>query len=431
MVSTRARAPQTISGSPKGQGTIEYLVIVAVVVVISLVVVSLFSGVLGSSGSGAVVSVGKLNSLGGGSISVNESVLDSESKGVVSLVNNSGENISVSEITVGGVENNDYEDFVWVSGGARVFSFSALSGNCSCIGMEGKQVSCELVMVVVSSSGLSKSLYSSSFVFDCVDQVQPKGTVVSANFCGEDSVVGTEVTACGTISSSGSYTLTQNLSSEGDCLTITDDDVTIYGNNCKVTGNINAGGAAEMESGFSGFVLNDINVYGNIYSNGGPGGSGGDINLLNSYALAVSASGAGIGYDCTPSCGGDTYGGPGGNIYLNNSQVSSISASGGGAGGSGDHTSGGPGGSVILVSSTVLGDITAVASGGYANASGGRLEISGATSTVTGTAYAEGFINQGGAYSPGTILFYSPCPSFDNIGVLSCGDDGSCAEECS
>ncbi len=415
----------------RGQGTIEYLVIIAIVIVISLIVTIVITSI-GGDASTTIVSSG--HKIGGvtSAISVSEAVLDGEGKGSFKLTNFSGDAVVITRVVVDGADNNNYDSSVIVNSNELFYSFSSSSGSCACE-IPGEKKSCSFLVYARNSAGITKT-FSMTTIVDCVDDAQASISVpvVNANFCGEDSVVGTELTACGNIEASGNYTLTANLSAEGDCLRVLADDVNILGNNCTVVGNINASGVNERDNGFSAFVLSDINVVGNIVSNGGDGGSGGDINLLNSYALELSASGIGLSYDCTPSCGGDTPGGNGGNVYLLNSQVSSISASGGPALGDGDHAYGGAGGTVILVNSIVSGNISAVASSGYLNMSGGRLEISGASSAVSGTSSVEDYaVGEMGDYTPGMILFYSPCPSFDNIGVLSCGDDGSCDEECS
>ena len=83
----------------RGQGTVEYLVIIGIVIVLSLVVVGL---VLSQAGSASNVSV-KSSELSSkvSVISLSEVQIDSGGNAILVLSNNGSENISLNSINVG------------------------------------------------------------------------------------------------------------------------------------------------------------------------------------------------------------------------------------------------------------------------------------------------------------------------------------------
>ena len=89
-----------------GQGTIEYLVIIAIVVVISLVVTGLVLQQMGSSSNvSSTASEIKLKT-GVGGISIIESVAGLDETGLLVLKNMGSETVIVSSISVNGVDHN-------------------------------------------------------------------------------------------------------------------------------------------------------------------------------------------------------------------------------------------------------------------------------------------------------------------------------------
>jgi len=144
----------------KGQGTIEYLVIIAIVVVLSLVVVGL---VLTQVDNSSQVSSSS-NQLGLSSqvIGVTESLVSfSDGNLVVRLLNNSGDFITVSNVKVGDFNASFSEDMA--QGGSRLFS---VSSGVPCT--QGSVVSKSLVVTYVTRDGLSKTVtYPSQVMFDC------------------------------------------------------------------------------------------------------------------------------------------------------------------------------------------------------------------------------------------------------------------------
>jgi hypothetical protein len=112
MVSNWARAL-------KGQGTIEYLVVVAVIVVVGLVLVGLLQSIFFSSSGGVSNKVG---GLGGslGAISILDAVVGVDANGVVVVQNNSGSNLTIERISFCG-EDNNYSDISLLSNESKKF----------------------------------------------------------------------------------------------------------------------------------------------------------------------------------------------------------------------------------------------------------------------------------------------------------------------
>jgi hypothetical protein len=150
----------------KAQGTIEYLVILAVVVVISLVVVSLMTSSAPSDSISS--STNKISSsVGSGSISVTDVVLDSEGDGLITVSSVSGEPVSLKKIVVGEQEV-EYAD-PKLSSTPSVVSFNLETTNaCSCEGRTGT-ISCPVTIYQESSSGIESSSVIEASV-DCVSE---------------------------------------------------------------------------------------------------------------------------------------------------------------------------------------------------------------------------------------------------------------------
>ena len=160
----------------RGQGTIEYLVIIAVVVVISLIVVGLFVNMTGSPSQEIIDSSNKLGTSSSGGISVVEAVIDSAGDSLIRLNNNSSDAITLTKISVGGVDNSFSEQVVGMD--SKVFSLSELSSGCACASGQ-KSVKCEYVITYVQN-GITKTDRLTKTI-DCVT------TTASVN---PDSVVG-------------------------------------------------------------------------------------------------------------------------------------------------------------------------------------------------------------------------------------------------
>lgn len=144
----------------RAQGTIEYLVVIAVVIVLSLVVVGL---VLNQVDNSQRVSVsGNELGLKSQSIGIVESLIEpNDGNFVVSLLNNSGDVITVSNVSVGDVNVDFSEDLA--QGGSRYFVVDA-----GVVCEEGRVVSEDVVITYVTREGLTKTeKYPVKVMFDC------------------------------------------------------------------------------------------------------------------------------------------------------------------------------------------------------------------------------------------------------------------------
>ncbi len=155
----------------RAQGTIEYLVILAIVVVISLVVVGLFTGMFSNSSQQIRNSSSKLNNVSGGGISIVESVLDSQGDALVKLGNYSNDSIILKRVTVGGVPNDFSEQVVATD--SKTFSLSDLSSGCACTANQ-KSVSCEYI-INYTQNGIEKTERLTKTI-DCVSDATPTST---------------------------------------------------------------------------------------------------------------------------------------------------------------------------------------------------------------------------------------------------------------
>ena len=146
--------------STRAQGTIEYLVIIGIVVVISLVVVGLLMSQMDSS-----VNVSKTSGKIGGlaqSIGITESLISpTDGNFVVKLLNNSGSTITVSNVKIGDSNVNFSEDLA--QSGSMLFKVRT-DTNCEL----GKVVSQNVIVTYVTAEGLTKTeIYPAEVMFDC------------------------------------------------------------------------------------------------------------------------------------------------------------------------------------------------------------------------------------------------------------------------
>ncbi|MEK6959169.1 MAG: GLUG motif-containing protein [archaeon] len=159
----------------RAQGTIEYLVIIAVIVIIGLVVVSLVTSTFDASSSGVASTSSQLSTLSG-PIAVLDAVVDENGVGYLRLQNNSGEVTSITKITVGGKDVTP-KDNTSQSGDAQGFVLDEVdSGTCSCKGFAGQKIICLVVISRQSSFGISKESYSINISVDCIENIQISNT---------------------------------------------------------------------------------------------------------------------------------------------------------------------------------------------------------------------------------------------------------------
>ena len=143
------------------QGTVEYLIIIAVVVVLSLIVVGIVITQVDNSQQ-VSASSGKLG-LWTNSVSVTETAVSSDGNFFVKLLNNTGDFITVSNVSVGDV--NVYFSESLAQGSSRGFVVES-NDVCSL----GSNVTSNLVVSYVTKDGLSKTeKYPVKIGFDCVN----------------------------------------------------------------------------------------------------------------------------------------------------------------------------------------------------------------------------------------------------------------------
>jgi len=164
---------KSLGKSSIAQGSIEYLVIVAIVVVIGLLVVGL-SGNFFDSTSGISSGGGKMISVLG-PIGIVEGVIDSNGDGLFSLINNGYETITITEITVGEEENEFSKSIVF--GNTTNFYLSNLGNNCYCGDSLGEWISCELNIKYLTVNGIEKTHKVTVFV-NCVGDTVPATSFV-------------------------------------------------------------------------------------------------------------------------------------------------------------------------------------------------------------------------------------------------------------
>jgi len=164
------------------QGTIEYLVTIGVIVVLSLVVVGLVSSSFDSFSN--VGSVSSRVAQSSGLISISEAVVDDSGDGLVTLGNSSGGLLIITKLSVEGVDNN-YPDVSLSQGETKTFSLSEVSSGCSCAGFEGKTRTCDVIVFAESEYGLEKE-FPLAVSVDCVPVVMAADPSVVVEPSGED-----------------------------------------------------------------------------------------------------------------------------------------------------------------------------------------------------------------------------------------------------
>ena len=157
--------------SRAAQGTIEYLVILAVVVVIGLVVVGLATSTF-SSPAQQLSSASSQIGASTGPIAISNVAIDSSGKGVLEIGNNSGDDLEISRIVAGGKEVIPSENYS-SSGQVQVFTFDDIgAGACGCASGQSGTKTCEIVVYAQSRYGTARS-YSYSVSVNCVQDAQP------------------------------------------------------------------------------------------------------------------------------------------------------------------------------------------------------------------------------------------------------------------
>jgi len=204
------------------QGTIEYLVILAVIVVVSLVVVGVLSNASISPTQQISSTSNRLGNTTQGGISIIDAVFDVDGNGLLFLQNNSSDVLTITGINVGGADNN-YPLTQLFLGNGKVFSLGNLAQACSCSDSLGQKKACSVVVYYTTQDGLFKSSTIELSV-ECVSSAiaADSNTVVStksAALCNDSSAGGYFFSGSGTYTDPFGIcdcTMLQNISQEPD-----------------------------------------------------------------------------------------------------------------------------------------------------------------------------------------------------------------------
>jgi len=154
----------------RAQGTVEYLVVIAVVIVLSLIVVGLVVTQVDNSSNVTTTSSEISTKIGVSGLSLASSVMGADENGLLVLKNISVENLILNKIIVDGVDHNFF-----VSLFANDELSFKLQNVAQCV---GEKKSYSVKVEYVSASGLTKVADFGIITIDCTSIVTPVGVVV-------------------------------------------------------------------------------------------------------------------------------------------------------------------------------------------------------------------------------------------------------------
>jgi len=163
----------------RAQGTTEYLLIIAVVVVISLVVIGVLMNQTSSINTTSA-SASKLKSYSG-EFAVKDFVVGEDGNAIIVLQNNSGGVVNIQSIGIGNA-NRGTGGTQLTSASERTFSLSDISSACDCSASIGQKKTCDLNISYTSAEGLAKNI-SLSVQVECETTVSAAGATFEAGEC--------------------------------------------------------------------------------------------------------------------------------------------------------------------------------------------------------------------------------------------------------
>jgi hypothetical protein len=190
------------NGGLRAQGTIEYLVIIAIVVVIGLVVVSLLVGLMDADGVSS--SVDKASNWSN-TLALTETSVTTDGNYLVRLVNNDSDPVTITNVSIGG-EDADYSEDLFMSSGQN-FVISS-SDVCD----EGGKLANDVVITYVTKHGLVKTeRYPANTYFECqdysvtflADQCEVCPTLVWSDYNGTPDTWYNHVNNCAAMNTGG------------------------------------------------------------------------------------------------------------------------------------------------------------------------------------------------------------------------------------
>jgi len=152
----------------RAQGTIEYLVVLAIVIVISLVVVGIVSST--TNPAQITTTAGRISNLTNGGIGIADALVGTDGNGLISLQNNSGGLMTITRISLGGVDNNYSKQLT--TGTDSLFSLANLQNSCYCSGNVGSTKTCAVIVYYTTQEGLEKK-ETYSVTVDCATTAVP------------------------------------------------------------------------------------------------------------------------------------------------------------------------------------------------------------------------------------------------------------------
>ncbi len=155
----------------KGQGTIEYLVIIAVVVVLSLVVVGVIISTTGDSTNQINNSQSQIK-LTTAPISIIETALgiNTDANGIITIQNNTGETITNFKINLSGKDHN-FNTTLSI-GETKNLKLNDIETPCT---SGQKTTNQNLTINYTNSLGLTKTINYGLISLTCVETINPNG----------------------------------------------------------------------------------------------------------------------------------------------------------------------------------------------------------------------------------------------------------------
>ncbi len=147
----------------RAQSTIEYLVIIAIVIVVSLIAVGFLLSEQGSADNISASSSSIKQKVGSYGVSIVEAVIGSDENGLIIVKNSSGTDITVTKITIDGVDHN-YSAVIY-PGDERSLKLQNL------VACNGEKKSYSVKIYYTTNSDLAKMADFQQIIIDCVASI--------------------------------------------------------------------------------------------------------------------------------------------------------------------------------------------------------------------------------------------------------------------
>jgi len=379
-----------VLASDRGQGTLEYLVIIGIVVVLSLVVVGLVMTQV-QSGSSVSSTASQISSKAGLISLTNASLNSSDGNYFFGIRNNDPEGVTIKSISVGNDSNTFSESLPL--GGEKVFKIPT-SGVC----VNGQKTGETITIIYLSKYGLTKTQKFENVSIAC-EQINVDPSKLAGYVAGEETPVAIFSATGGAITYSNGYKI-HTFDSNGTFTVTGDGNVEVL-----VVAGGGGGGSDRAAGGGAGGLIHDSSYlvttqsYSIVVGEGGEGGAGGTYerghsggNSIFDTLIAIGGgggaggsggaggtggSGGGGGADGgTPGAGGSSTPTQGNDGGAGTSDAEYGSGGGGGAGEVGQigsSTSGGNGGNGLDYNISGITKYYAGGGGGSMNNSGSQI----------------------------------------------------------